>query len=317
MDIFEILEKIGYYGKRYLLPAIFLVIGLFLLKMAVVPVEEVLANGKTYEVEQSKGFLYASLFFLLASIVWFLYLLEIVNSIVGYAIMLVLLVCSVYLVVTDFSTIKTQVDFESANELRDLDIKARLDDLKQAELAYKEFNGVYTSSMDDLIDFVKNGKKMKIVKFGSIPERKISIEERAYLYNDDRPLDNLMTEIEAAALSKSPFAGTDTTGLDIFVRDTNYVPVMDAIFKDEKRMATRDKFGASLDFHVDSLRYVPHSKIQVNLQVGSITKGESLKVSTVYIEMIHPMSGTEQMEDTLFYTIGSLTENHLRESWKD
>ncbi|NOQ71961.1 MAG: hypothetical protein GQ574_08165 [Crocinitomix sp.] len=315
MDIFEILEKVGYYGKRYLLPTIFLVIGLYLLKMAVIPVEEVLADGRIYPVEQSSGFLYASLFFLLASIVWFLYLLEIVQTTVGYAIMGVLVICSIYLIVTDFSTIKTKVDYDVSHEIRDLDIRARMDDLKQAEIAYKEMNGIYTASMDDLIAFVKTGKKMKILKEGSIPERKISIEEREYLYQDDRPLDKFMTEIEAAALAKSPFAKTDTTGLDGFIRDTLYVPVMEAIFLDEKRIATRDKIGASLDFHVDSLRYVPHSKIPVTLSVGSIIKGESLKVSTVLIEMYHPMIG--EKDDTLFYSIGSLTENHLRESWKD
>ncbi|MFT5822805.1 MAG: hypothetical protein ACI8ZM_004062 [Crocinitomix sp.] len=317
MDIFEILEKVGYYGKRYLLPTIFLVIGLYLLKMAVIPVDEVLADKSVYTVEQSSGFLYASLFFLLASIVWFLYLLEIVQTTVGYAIMGVLVICSIYLIVTDISTIKTKVDFDSASDLRNLDIRARMDDLKQAELAYKEMHGVYTASMDNLIEFVKTGKKMKIMKEGSIPERKISVEEREYLYQDDRPIDKLMTEIEAAALAKSPFASTDTTGLDVFVRDTSFIPVMEAIFLDEKRIITRDKFGASLDFYVDSLRYVPHSKIPVKLSVGSIVKGESLKVSTVLIEMYHPMSGDKGMEDTLFYSIGSLTENHLRESWKD
>ena len=101
MDIFEVLGTIGYYAKRYFWPTIFLIVGLFLLKMAVVPVNEVLADGSTYPVKQSSGFLYASLFFLLASVVWFLYLLEIVKTVVGYAVMVVLGVCSLYLISTD------------------------------------------------------------------------------------------------------------------------------------------------------------------------------------------------------------------------
>ncbi len=314
MDIFEVLGTIGYYAKRYFWPTVFLIVGLFLLKMAVVPVNEVLADGSTYAVKQSSGFLYASLFFLLASVVWFLYLLEIVKTVVGYAVMAVLGVCSLYLIYTDYTTIKSKVDLDAAYELRDLDIRARMDDLKQAELAYKEMNGTYTDSMDELIDFVKNGKKMKILKEGSIPERKITVEERDYLYNDDRPIDKLMTEVEAAALAKSPFAANDTTGLIGFIRDTNFVAVMDAIFLDEKRIAARDKIGASLDFNVDSLRYVPHSKIPVSLKVGMIEKSETVKVSTVLIEMVHPMSG--ELKDSVFYSIGSLTDNHLRESWK-
>lgn len=315
MDIFEILGSIGYYAKRYFWPTIFLFAGLFLLKVAIVPVQEVLADGSIYEVQQSPGFLYASLFFLLASVVWFLYLLGIVKSVVGYAILAVLVVCSVYLIYTDFTTIKSKVDFDAAAELRDLDIKARMDDLKQAELAFKEMNGVYTASMDSLIDFVKTGEKMKIIKKGSIPERKIYPYERDFLYADDRAIDKFMTEIEAAALSKSTFAISDTSDLHTFVRDTVYVPVMEAIFLDEKRINTRNKIGASLNFNVDSMRYVPHSRIPVSLSVGSIEKSETVRASTVLIEMVHPMSG--DFKDSLFYTIGSLTDNHLRESWKD
>ena len=115
MDIFEVLGTIGYYAKRYFWPTIFLIVGLFLLKVAVVPVNEVLADGSTYPVKQSSGFLYASLFFLLASVVWFLYLLEIVKTVVGYAVMVVLGVCSLYLIYTDYTTIKSKVDLDAAS----------------------------------------------------------------------------------------------------------------------------------------------------------------------------------------------------------
>ena len=103
--------------------------------------------------------------------------------------------------------------------------------------------------------------------------------------------------------------------LHSFQRDTIYVPVMDAVFLNETRIDARKKMGASLDFHPDSLRYVPHSRIPVTIQVGSVAKSETVKASTIFIKMVHPMSG--EMKDSLFYSIGSLTDNHLRESWND
>jgi hypothetical protein len=315
MDIFESLEKIGFQVKKFFWPTVFLIVGLYLLKIAVLPVQEVLADNSPYELRQSPAFLYASIFFLLASVVWYLYILDLIKSKIGYVVMGVLAICSIYLIYTDYTTIKSKVDFDAARDLRDLDIKARMDDLKQAELAYKEMNGVYTASMDSLIDFVKTGEKMKIVKKGSIPERKIYPYERDYLYTDDRAIDKFMTEIEAAALSKSEFAMSDTSDLHAFKRDTIFVPVMEAVFLNQTRIDARKKMGASLDFHVDSLRYVPHSKIPVTIQVGSVAKSEKVKASTIYIEMVHPMSG--EMKDSLFYSIGSLTDNHLRESWND
>lgn len=314
MSLFDAINSVKYYFGRFFWPILFFIIGLFLLKMALVPDMMELNNGKIIPVKQNSNFLYASLFFIFASAIWFLYLFGVIKSFIGYAVMFVLAVSGGFLIYSDYMNIKRTVDFDAAVALRDTDIRARMDDIKQAELAYKEMNGNYTNSMDDLIDFVKNGNKMKINKQGSIPERKITVEERDYLYNDNRPIDKLMSEVEAAALAKSPFAENDTTGLKGFVRDTNYVSVMSAIFMDEKRIATRNKIGASLPFYADSLRYVPHSTIPVRLDTGSILKGE-VRVPTLYFEMVHPMSG--QMEDSLFYSIGSLEDNNLRESWKD
>lgn len=313
MSFFDALDDVKYYVGRFLPPTIFFVLGLFLLKMALVPEMMELNNGEILPVSQNSGFLYASIFFLIASVVWFLYLLGVIKSFVGYIVMIAMAVSGGVLIYWDYKNIKTTVDFNADYEERDLEIKTRMDDLKQSQLAYKEMNGTYTNSMDDLIDFVKNGRKMKILKKGSIPERKITPEERDYLYNDDRPIDKLMTEVEAAALSKSPFADNDLE-LKGFIRDTNYVSVMEAIFLDDKRIAAREKLGGQLVFNADSLRYVPFSKNLVVMDTGSIARGE-IRVPTVYIEMAHPMN--DQLEDSVMYSIGDVNDNHLRESWKE
>ncbi len=279
--------------------------------MALVPEMIELNNGEIKPVSQNSGFLYASLFFLFASVIWFLYLFGIIKSAVGYIVMAVLAICGVFVIYTDYSNIKGTVDFNEAFDVRDLEIKTRLDDIKQAQLAFKEINGTYTDSMDELIDFVKNGEKMKISKMGSVPERKITPEERDYLYNDDRPIDKLMTEIEASALAKSPLATVDLKG---FSRDTLYVPVMDAVFLDEKRLSTRSKIGGLIEFHPDSMRYVPFTKELVVMKTDSVARGEGT-FPTLYIEMLHPLS--HELEDSMYYSIGALDDNNLRESWKE
>lgn len=323
--MFDLLDKIGFYGKRFLLPVVFLVTGIILLYMALTPtVTEILTyrDGvvvpeltEYYEVHQNKGFLYGSLFFIMASVIWFLYLFGIVKSFIGYGLILIMLVISVGVLYFDYKIVDDQVKYEASYEMHDKDIKARMGDLKAAELAYKEANGTYTDSMDDLIDFVKTGKKMKILKKGKIPERKITPEERAYLYGDNRPLDKLMTEVEATALSKAPFA---IEGLDPeFKRDTNFIPVMEAIFTDEKYVTNRDKIGATFGFHADSLRYVPYTTELVKLDTGSIEKDGGVVAPTLYIEMIHPMPKEIGKEESVKYTIGSTTSVQLNESWKD
>lgn len=314
MTFFEFLDKAKYYVFRYLLPVGFLVVGIILLIMAGGKEIE-LNNDKTQLVKQSPMFLYASLFFLMASVIWFLYLFGIVKSIISYVIIGIMVVSSAWLIYSDYMNVKRTVDFDAAVEVRDFEIKTRMDDIKQAQLAYKEMNGHYTDSMDDLIAFVKTGKKMKIYKQGSIPERKITPEERDYLYGDDRPIDKLMTEVEADLLSVSPFAATDTTGLIEFKRDTTFVSVIDAVFLDEKRQETRGKIGGEFEFHPDSLRYVPFTKTPVKMDTGSVEKGD-FRVPTLYFAMSHPMND-KLKDDTLFYSIGALDDNTLRESWKD
>jgi hypothetical protein len=321
MDFFEIIDRVKFFWGKYMWPAIFLVVGLILLRMALVPdlVEipgrYVMIDGVVEPlrkpVYQNSWFLYASLFFIVASVVWVLYLLKVINTTLGYGVLTIMAVFSVYLLYQDYTNIKTTVDYIADFDERETEIKTRLDDIKQAQIAFEEKHGYYAKSMDELIDYVKNGTKMKIFKQGAIPERRITEEEMKYLYDDNRAIDNLMTEREAALLANSPFAATDTTGLADFKRDTSYVSVMDAIFKDKKRVEARKKIGGQIPFHPDSMRYIPFTKEMVWMDTASVIRGEDLRVSTVEIRMFHPMA------DSITYSVGSLTENHLRESWRD
>lgn len=320
--MFDVLDKVAFYGKRFLLPTIFLIAGIVLLQMALVPaVEEIhtYSNGEIVDTEyvnipQSKAFLYGALFFLIASVIWIIYLFGIIRSFIGYAVIAIMAVLSVVILYWDYKVVQDQVAHDAAYETRETDIIARMNDIKAAQLAFKEAKGVYTNSMDELIDFVKTGKKMKILKQGKIPERKITPEERDYLYNDNRPIDKLMTEVEATALSKAPFP---VENLDPnFKRDTSFVPVMEAIFTDEKYVTNRQKADPSLAFHPDSLRYVPYSKNLVVLDTAFIDKGEGIKAPALYFEMTHPMSKKMGKEVYEKYSIGSLTSNQLNESWK-
>lgn len=295
---------------KFLLPTLFLIFGLYLLGMVVNPTVVVLNNGVEKEIPQNMQFTIASLFFIAASLVWFLYLLGVINTMIGYVLMGVMLIISVFVLYTSYDNISSTVQFNTDFAQKEADIKVRLDDIKQAQLAYKEFYGVYCPTMDSLIYFVQTGKKMKIKKEGAVPDDKLTTVEIAYLYGDNRPSDFKMTEIEATALSKWP----KNTRQDLigFKRDTSFVSVLEAVFLDPKRLKEREKMMSSLDFNADDLRYVPHTKNLVVMEVDSIER-EGIQIQTLYIEMAHPM--TKEGEDKLLYSIGARSDNHLRESW--
>jgi hypothetical protein len=298
----------------------FLGVGLFVLYLALTPeIVEVQdpATGelKLVEITQEPMFMYSALIIIFVSAVWFLYLFDLIKSFVGWIVLVVMLLGSFYILWENVNTVKTQIDFDNAWDVRDLEIKTRMADIKAAQAAYKESDSTYTNNMDDLINFVKNGKKMDIVKIGPIPDRKISTDERDLIYGDDRPIDNLMTEKEATAIAR--LAGgkvwyNEERGLVEFVRDTNFIPVMEAIFDSERYQISREKIGGVIPFNADSLRYVPYSTNLVVMDTSSIMKSD-MKVPTLLIEMTHPMDHPDKGYKV--YQIGSKTDNHLKDNW--
>ncbi len=315
MSSFDTIDNIFFQIKKYILPATFLIIGVYLLKLALVPAEVVLNNDEVLVVEQDSKFLYAALIFIVVSIIWFLYLFDMIKSIVGYGLIAVMAIGSCVILYMDYVSVQKEVIFNNKYSERDLEIKTRIMDIKAAEVAYKEVRGTYTNSFEDLVDFVKNGTKMDFIKNGALPERKISVEERDLIYGDDRPIDNLMTDEEAAAIARrtgNKIWFNAEKGLVEFQRDTIFIPVMDAIFNSDRYLTARGKMGAKLDFHPDSLMHVPFSSELATLDTASIIKSE-LSVPTLLIKMVHPMEHpTEGYKE---YTVGSIDDNHLRDNW--
>lgn len=305
MSIFSLLDEVKYQIGRFLWPVIFLLVGFYLLQEALVPKQVKLNNDTMLDVEQSPLFLYGALFFLIGSVVWFLYLFGIIKTLIGYAVMFALLVASAFLLYNNYATVNDDVQYKAQYNKMDKDIIARMYDIKEAQVAFKEYNRYYTNNIDTLILFVKTGKKMSVPNIGGLPDRRITPEERDYLYNDNRPIDKLMTEKEAHALAKGPNPAEDLVG---FSRDTIYLSVLDAIFYDEKFIERREKHSPSLPFHPDSLKYVPYTTNLVQMDTNSVQKGE-LRVPTLRIMMVHPM------DEKKIYQIGDLYDNHLRDNW--
>ncbi|UKN01434.1 hypothetical protein K6119_17045 [Paracrocinitomix mangrovi] len=323
MSGLDIVDDVFYMFKRYFFPTLFFTIGLYGLiegmtaeTLMLSNGEPVIVDGQPVVIEQSNLFKYGSLLVLVGSIVWFLYLLGLIKSMIGYVIMGVMLIGAVYVLMQDYKVVDKQVTYNNMYDERDLEIKTRIMDIKAAELAYKDANGTYTNSFEDLSNFVKTGTTMEIKKDGAVPERKITTEERDIIYGDNRPIDKLMTEQEAAIIAKMNGGKIDdgNGNWNTFIRDTNYVSVMQAIFNSERFLDSRSKIGGQIAFHPDSMQYVPFTRELTILDTGSVTKID-IVVPTLFISMTHPMANKEG--EFIEYTVGSLSDNHLRDSWSD
>jgi len=150
MSSFDTIDDIFYYIKRYLLPAVFFIIGIYLLKIGLTTNELELNNGEVFVYKQDSKFLIAAVLFLTVSVVWVLYLLDVIKPMVGYVIMGIMLIGSAAVLYFDYLTVEEEVVFKVNYEKRAVEIQTRMMDIKAAEVAYREVNGSYTNSFDDL-----------------------------------------------------------------------------------------------------------------------------------------------------------------------
>ncbi len=147
---------------------------------------------------------------------------------------IILSVCVVLLVYLCFQSIMGPIEFNKVKDQREDQIKARLIDIRKAQLEYRTLHGGrYTDNFDSLITFVKNAKLPFVKKEGVL--------------SDDQ-LENGLTEAKAMemitkAKRTNNWKEVEAAGLMNFKRDTIWVAMQDTIF------------GSKYD--ADSLRYVP------------------------------------------------------------
>ncbi len=142
--------------------------------------------------------------------------------------------CVVGLVYVCFESILGPIEFNTEKDLREEQIKARLIDIRKAQVEYRGLhNGRYTDSFDTLIAFVKEAKLPFVRKEGVL---------------SDEQLENGLTEEKAMQIiTKAQKTGNwsevKKQGLMDFKRDTIWVAMADTIFGSK--------------YNADSLRYVP------------------------------------------------------------
>lgn len=315
MSSLDSLDNVKYSINRFIAPIVTIVIGIFLFSKTKIPVEVIQPNPNgedfVHSVTQEPLFGYAGLFFIVVGIVWILFLVNILKSYVAVAVSLVVTGLGIYVLSEDYRIVKEDIDYQNKKAHYFKEIKERLNDVKIAQINYKNENNVYASSFDSLIDFVKNGKTISYVRSGLTPGRPLTRDEAKHIYGkrDNRALDNDMTDIEAKNLSLWAEAPDSVKAvLKGYKRDTVYVSVLKTVFEAKTYLENKAKLDFALEFVPDSLRMLPYSGMDFTMLTDSISRGD-LNLSTLYIQAIHP----DFPEDTL--SIGDLKDNSLKDNW--
>ena len=143
-----------------------------------------------------------------------------------------LVLASIMLAFMCYRSIMDPIEFGNEKEKRDKAVIARLIDIRKAQIAYKEANGVYAETFEKLNDFIKNGKVTMVSKKGELTD-----DQLAKGLTEEIALN--LEEADAAKYGIEDYYSFKEN----FRRDTNYVSVKSSVFGD--------------NYNVDSIAYVP------------------------------------------------------------
>lgn len=148
---------------------------------------------------------------------------KLINVVLGIAALAMLFIC--------YRSIADQQNFEAEVKQREIDVKARLIEIRKAQEAYKEQHSEYCGNWDSLIAFIKDGKLPIVIKQGVLTEDQ---------------MEKGLTESKAAAIvNRGNAAEIAANGLQDFRRDTTWVSLIDSLYP--------------ADYNVDDIRFIPNS----------------------------------------------------------
>ncbi|MBQ9363205.1 MAG: hypothetical protein IJT97_07285 [Bacteroidaceae bacterium] len=155
---------------------------------------------------------------------------KLINVLLGIAALAMLFIC--------YRSIADQQNFDAEVKQREIDVKKRLIEIRNAENAYKEQNPDigFCGNWDTLIAWVKEAKLPTVIKQGVLTEDQ---------------MEKGLTESKAAAIvARGNAAEIAANGLQNFRRDTTWVSLIDSLYP---------KSNYPDGFSADELRYIPNS----------------------------------------------------------
>ncbi len=290
--------------KKYSVPALFLIIGILLLIVGV-------------RTNQDWTFMMSAVLMFIAGALSALYssgklkatMLLLLGGMAGIA-----AIVALYLSTT---TVKDTIDTQTLNDFAFTWSTQNLIDIRYVQKEHFKKNGTYLKTWDEFTEFLKNGTIPFVESEGTVPGRRISSEERDFLYGDNRAVDNKMTEEEAVLLSRwtenpDPKNAADFNG---FRRDTVQMDMFKSKFGTKAYLASRERLGLK-KFYADSLRYIPYSsgKTEWTLEVqDSVEIGAEFKITTLKVSGMRPF----KKDEGDMMSFGSKNSADLTGTWEN
>ena len=221
--------------KKYIFPAIVILLGLLLLNTA-------LFSG-TGSINQSGTFLLGATVVLIMGVVTVLYIKEIIGKNTHLKILFALLVSCLFLGYSTYSSITTTIAQIELKKEIDANIKQGLRDIEIVQLEYKKKYGWYSDNFKELKRFLSQDSVYSISTMGVVPDYKITAEHAETL-GYDAIVDYI--QLESYDEKEALICG-------LLTKDTSWENVFEKLFNSDSSN------NRLYDFKVEDLDLVPMS----------------------------------------------------------
>jgi hypothetical protein len=256
---------------RYLIPSVIAIFGIIMVYIGV-------------STEQGSLFNIAAVNLLIGGLLALLFSAGILNRNIVFIIGILCIGAYIVTVTYSWKSVGNTMQHMENRTISQRLIQYNLTQVRDIQRAHKKKHGVYADSWEELIDFFNNDKIEKIDAMGSVPSRAITLVERDALYDDNRAIDNLMTEREAALLASM---GNPANAADLqnFKRDTIMISYKEDYLGNLSRIRERNQLGLG-EFSIEELMYIPMTDPKeewiIETRDSSVYLGDTIPTIYVY-----------------------------------
>ena len=234
------MKDLGTLAKKYLFPILVILLGLYLIYMAVIPDSE---TG----ISQNNSFLFGGLTILLLGALILLFVMDVIKNRKIQILLYVALLLPLCLLLTNslYSSVNETIEQIESKKYKDVYIKQALNDIKDIELEYRKKYSWYSKDFNELKRFLIVDSVYSIDTEGSVPDYPITEEHQAILgYNT---VDNYI-QIESYDEDEALKCG-------LIFKDTNWTNVLVKLFTSQEAINNERIYP----FDLETFQYVPLS----------------------------------------------------------
>lgn len=288
--------------KRYLVAAIIALFGLIML-------------GVGIRSNQSALFMFASVNLLIGGVLAVLFSAGTLKRTGVFVIGVVCIVVTVFLLVQTYVSIGKTIEHNEARTRSMELVRFNLTQVRDIQRAHRTSNGRYAADWEELSAFFNDGKITVIESEKSVPEINFTREIIQILYGDNRAMNRLLNEREAAILA-SMGNPTNIPELEGFRRDTVIKSFKEDFLNSIPRIKERQRLGLG-GLKIDELRFIPMTdpKQEWSLETRTSVPYNQDTIPTIRVEGLEPIPMFENGSRQLI-GFGNIKTNSDKASWE-